>query len=50
MIAELSKGLSESPDKQSYSDDMNNDLLDGNTPANVRSQSVEEEADVSSNE
>lgn len=36
VIAELSQGQSESPDK-GYSEDMNNDLLDGTAPARVKS-------------
>jgi hypothetical protein len=44
VIAELSRGQSESPDK-GYSEDMNNDLLDGTAPVKVNSPYVEEEVD-----
>lgn len=42
VIAELSRGQSESPDK-GYSEDMNNDLLDGTAPVKVESPWVEED-------
>ena len=44
VIAELSRGQSESPDK-GYSEDMNNDLLDGTAPVKVNSPYVEEDVE-----
>ena len=44
VIAELSRGQSESPDK-GYSEDMNNDLLDGTATVKVKSPDMEEEGE-----
>jgi len=44
VIAELSRGQSESPDK-GYSEDMNNDLLDGTAPVKVNDEETLNDGD-----